>query len=558
MGTTPQPAATTAANTAGRAALAVAMLAGFYLLAAAIILGLLGLDIALFAGLGHVSLGLLKIYALSAAVAYPVLRVVFLTRRPRDGAAGGLPVTREQQPELWARVDRIAALTGVRGPAEIRLVPDVNAGVREETRLLGLVPGPRHLVIGAPLLLGLSEGELDSVLAHEFGHYSNRDVRLAGVSVAGRTALLHTIGTLHRRADAHRAGAAAEIAAKDAKRLAKGKQASGEEAGGGVDRVLAGLFTQYAKLYFRVSEAVSRRQEYAADRAAATIAGRDATAAALRRIPVLDTAHGFYMERYATMGWDDGLLPPPGEVYGGLGRLLTDPERRKELAAIGLPETEADPYDSHPPIARRVAAVEALPADGRSAEGSGPALALLRDPERTLAALEHATLVPEAAGKERLDWPDLLQATGVRNARAAAQPVHRALTEAGCAPTLDALLDAVDAGRGFEIADRLPKSAEAAAATGRAAREFLRPALRTALSRTALLALAEAGLARWEFSWSAPAELRLPDGVAEALPAALGAAVTDTPDTAPLRALLAGAGLAAEAVPAAPLTDLRK
>lgn len=535
MAPTPPPAAL---STAGRAAVAVSLLAGFYLLAAALVLGLVGLDIALWAEFHRINAGILKLYALSAVIAYPVLRVVFLTRRPRSDGDGGLLVTREQQPDLWARVDRISGQTGVRGPAEIRLVPDVNAGVREDTRLLGLVPGKRHLVIGVPLLLGLTEAELDSVLAHEFGHYSNRDVRLAGVTVAGRTAVLHTIGTLHARADLHQAEKAAEIRAKDDRRLAKGRTASGEEAGGGVQRALAKLFTLYAKLYFRVSEAVSRRQEYAADLTAARIAGRDATAAALRRIPALDAAHGFYMDRYATMGWDAGFLPLPGQVYGGLSHLLSDPERREELAGFGLPEHDPDPYDSHPPIAQRVAAVEALPADGRSADDSGPAIALLRDPERTIAALEAATLVPAAAGKQRLDWPELLRSTGLENARLGAEPVRQALAGSGLPGGVDALLDAVDAGRGFEIADRLPKSPEAAAATGRAAREFLRPALRTALSRTTVLALAEEGAAHWEFSWSGPAELRLPGGLEEDLPDALDAAVADPSDTAPLRALL--------------------
>ncbi|MCU7823098.1 M48 family metalloprotease [Kitasatospora sp. DSM 101779] len=547
MGTTPPPAA----STAGRAVLAVSLLAGFYLLAAAVVLGLLGLDVALYAALGHVNLGLLKIWALTAVVAYPVLRVVFLTRRPRGDADGGLLLTREQQPGLWARVDRIAELTGVRGPAEIRLVPDVNAGVREDTRLLGLIPGKRHLVIGAPLLIGLTEGELDSVLAHEFGHYSNRDVRLAGVTVAGRSAILHTVGTLHRRADRHQAEKAAEIAAKDAARLAKDRKSTGEEADGGVQRALAKVFTLYAKLYFRVSEAVSRRQEYAADRTAATVAGRAATASALRRIPALDAAQGFYLDRYATLGWDAGALPLPGQFYGGLAHLLADPARRRELEELGLPEGDADPYDSHPPIDRRIAAVEALPDDGRTAGEGGPALALLRDPERTLAALEAATLVPEAATKQHLDWPELLQAAGLAGSREAARPVRQALTDSGLPPTLQALLDAVDAGRGFEIAGRLPRSEQSAAATGRAAREFLRPVLRAALSRAAVLELAEAGLAHWEFSWSVPAELRLPDGLEDELPAALDAAVADTPETGPLRALLAAAGLVpASAAPA--------
>ncbi|MEU9132283.1 M48 family metalloprotease [Kitasatospora sp. NPDC048540] len=532
-----QPAAL---RTSTRAAQAVALLIGFYLFAAAIVAGLLALDIALYLESDHLRPGLLKIWALTALVIYPVLRVVFLTRRPEAAEGPGLPVTREEQPELWARVDRLAELTGVRGPARIRLTPDVNAGVREDTRLLGLIPGPRHLEIGVPLLIGLSRAELDAVLAHEFGHFGNQDVRLAGVTVAGRTAILHTIGTLHERADRHQAEEAAEIRARAEDRLARGRTPRDESEGsGGVQRALARIFTWYAKLFFRVSESVSRRQEYAADLAAARIAGRRATASALRKIRTLGAAQDFYLRSYATIGWDAGLLPVPGQVYGGLAELLADPGRRAELAALGLdlPEEQADPYDSHPPIAQRVAAIEALPADGlESAEDGAGALALLRDPERTLAALEAATLAPAAAAKRRVDWPELVDRGHLAHAREAGQPILRALTGSGLHGTVDALLDAVDAGRGPEIAGRLPGSE-------RATPDALRPALRSGVARLAVLALAEAGLAHWELSWSETAVLALPDGMAEGFDAALDAVVADRPDTAPLRALLTAAGL---------------
>ncbi|WP_406202553.1 M48 family metallopeptidase [Kitasatospora sp. NBC_01560] len=529
-------------STSGRAVMAVAMLAGFYLLALGIVAGLLAFDIGLYRSMGGLHLGVLKLWALSAAVGYPVVRVVFLTRhRAADDELPGVLVTREQQPALWGLVDRIAERTALRGPAEIRLVPEVNAGVLEETRLLGLIPGKRHLVIGVPLLLGLTEGELEAVLAHEFGHYSNRDVRLAGVTLAGRRALLHTIGGFHARADQHRAEEAAKLAAKAEKRLAKGRKPSSEEAGGGIDRMLAGLFTLYAKLYFRVSEAVGRRQEYAADLVAAHLAGRDATASALRKVPVLDSAQDFYLGSFATIGWEAGLLPPVGQVYGGLAHLLSDPKRRQELAeyALDLPEHAPDPYDSHPPIARRVAAVEALPEDGRGPGAAGPALALLREPERVLAELEVVTLAPEAAGKERVEWSELVRRAMAAHARESAGPACDALTALGLPPTVHGLLDALDAGRAQEFTDRLPRSEQAAAATGRAALDAARPLLRGELGRVTVLALVESGRAAWELSWSGPAELRLPDGFADAFEAALDAACADEPDTAPLRALLA-------------------
>ncbi|WP_183096876.1 M48 family metalloprotease [Streptomyces sp. TLI_171] len=521
-------------RTSTRALLAVALLVGFYLLAAAIVVGLVWLNVELVVNSDRFHAAMVKIWLLSAAIAYPVLRVVFLTRRPRSTGRDGLVLTRAEQPELWARVDRIAEATGVRGPAEIRLVSDVNAYVSEETRLLGLVRGPRHLAVGAPLLIGLSEAELDSVLAHEFGHYANNDVRLGAVTVAGRTALLHSIATLHHRADRHRAGRASEIAQDNAYRAARGRKARDEDPGnGGIERFLATLFTQYAKLYFRVTESVSRREEFAADRHAAEIAGRDATAAALRRIPVLGAAQGFYLNRYATMGWSAGLLPVRGQFYGGLAHLLADPERREELTAMGLelPEDEADPYDSHPPIRQRVAAIEALPdTDGLPGLGADrPAIGLLRDAERLLGDLETLDLVPEAAAKRRVEWPELVHQTLLVHAREEAQPILRALTDSGLHGTVESLLDALDAGRGEELAKRLPQSEESANATGRAAREFHRPLLRSALHSLTVLALVAQHAARWELSWSRPAALALPGDLAERLPAALDAAVATAP-----------------------------
>ncbi|MFJ8044415.1 M48 family metalloprotease [Kitasatospora sp. NPDC096147] len=540
------PPRPTGPSTTGRAALAVALLVGFYLLAAAMVLTVVGLDVALVVETGRFNLGIAKLIVLSLAVVYPVARVVFLTRRPRyDGPDSGLAVSRAEQPELWARVDRLAGLTGVRGPAELRITPGVNASVREDTKLLGLLPGRRHLEIGAPLLAGLTEDELDAVLAHEFGHYSNRDVKLAALTMAGRSAITHTVDSLNLRAERRRENRQAEYAADDAVRIAKGKKPHELTAGGGVDRALARVFGLYAKLYFRVSEAVSRRQEYAADRTAAAIAGRDATAAALRRIPLLEAAEGFYLRRYATIGWEAGLLPPPGQVYGGFTELLADPDRRAELARLGLelPEQHQDPYDSHPPIALRVAAVEALPEDGRAAGGGRGALALLREPELLLAALETVSLVPEAAAKRRVEWDELIQETSLARCRQDCAVTAAALTAMGLPGTPEGALTALETGRGWELAGRLPRDGRTTAATGLGARELARPVLRAHLAELTVLALAEAGLAHWELSWAEGSVLRLPEGWSEEFGPALDAAVADLPDTTPLRRLSAARAL---------------
>ncbi|GHG36600.1 hypothetical protein GCM10018980_07500 [Streptomyces capoamus] len=311
---------------------------------------------------------------------------------------------------------------------------------------------------------------------------------------------------------------------------------------------MARIYTAYGKFYLRTSLSTARGQEFAADLSAARIAGRDATASALREIPVLSASHDFYLESYATLGLQARLLPPRGEFFGGFGRLLT--ARELELADLRaeLPEQPAGPYDSHPPIAERVRRIEALPADGRADEAKGAALALLTDPARTLGALEDAVLADELLRHPRAaDWEALLDASMAAGLSTAQTPLHRALAGyTGQPATLSALLDVIDDGRLWRLAEKLPLSPEAAAAKGRAFREFVRPVLRRSLRTMVLAEFSSRSLLHWEFSWTRPATVRLPGWSSEtqdagpeaALQEAVDAALADHPDTTPLRALL--------------------
>ncbi|MGW6094901.1 hypothetical protein ACWFRK_11090 [Streptomyces sp. NPDC055157] len=87
-------------------------------------------------------------------------------------------------------------------------------------------------------------------------------------------------------------------------------------------QAIGALYVSYAHMFLRTSQSVARHQELAADRVAAQHAGRDATVATLRALPVLDAAYTYYMKTYAGIGEPMGALPPVGEVYGGFRRLL--------------------------------------------------------------------------------------------------------------------------------------------------------------------------------------------------------------------------------------------
>ncbi|MEE1829560.1 M48 family metalloprotease [Streptomyces sp. SP17KL33] len=526
-----------------RALRALVLLAGFYLLGVILLAALVGADYLLYL---HAPSGVAaKLYVVSVLLAIPLVRGLFMLRTPRGEEPPGLPVTEADEPELWRTVRELADHVGTRAPSRIVLTADVNAAVAEDARLLGLLPGPRRLYLGVPLLQGLTEAQLRAVLAHELGHYSNSDTRLAALTVRGRAQVLRTVRHFEERADKSAGRERARQEKKNAKAAAKGKKTREIDTGhaGLTYRAMAKIYIGYAKLYMRATLAGSRRQEYAADLASVRVAGRDATASALREIPALDAAFGFYMNSYATLGAEARLMPPRGEFFGGYGRMLS--ARQLELVGLrtDLPTEPASPYDSHPPIADRVERIEALPADGRTDEARGAALGLLTDPDRTLAALEDAVLTEDVLRFRRTgDWQELLDGSMVANFASLDTPLHRALAMyTKDHPTLAALLKVIDDGQLWQLARRLPLSDQATEAQGRAFREFVRPALADALQGMVLAELSAHSRLSWEFSWSEPAAARLapaPDGTESDLGAAIDAAVADHPDTRPLRMLL--------------------
>lgn len=534
-----------------RALRAVLLLCGFHLLSLLLLALLAGLDVLAFTRFSGPAA--VKITVVTVLLAIPVVQGLFMLRTPPADGPDGVPVTEADEPRLWALVRELADATGTRAPDEIVLTGDVNAAVSEEPRLLGLLPGPRRLYLGVPLLTGLSEGQLRAVLAHEYGHFTGGDTRLSALVVRGRVQLGRVGGEFRAKADDRVEAERARQERAAARRVANGKAAREvRTAGAGVTyRAMAALYTAYAKLYLRSTLSTARAQEYAADLTAARIAGRDTTAAALREIPVLAAAHDHYLDSYATLGVAARTLPPRGEFFGGFARMLAAREENLDALRTRLPEKSVSPYDSHPPIAARVHRVEQLPSDGRASDSGGTALDLLADPARTLVALEDAVLSDEARAFHRApSWQGLLDASMDESLAALDTPLHRALAHyTQEPPTLPALLTVIDDGRLWQLAQRLPLSAQASLAKGRAFREFARPLLRDSLRAMVLAEFSARSLLGWEFSWSRGAAVLLPGAGAgdtregpadgeDAFEAALGAALADHPDTGPLRALL--------------------
>lgn len=434
-----------------RATVAVVMLFGFYVLALAIVGGLGWLTVAAFdRGMGAAGS---KLGYVTIAVAVGILVALWRVIRARPQPPAGLPVSPQQAPELWGIVTELAAQLKTRRPDQILLVPDVNAAVTEEARLLGLIGGRRTLLLGVPLLQAFTVTQLRSVLAHELGHYSGSHTRLGPITYRGRMAIIGTVANL-----------------------------SG---------FIAWLFKQYARIYLLVEAAVSRRQELEADRASVQVAGRAVAQSALRELPVTVMAWNFYFGRYVAPGWEAGYAPD--DIFGGFGELLR--HRADELARLRAeaPPDKGSLWDSHPPIAARIQAMDGMP-DQPVAVDSRPATDLIPAFPQACSAL--ASMALKLGSRQVLPWEQFTAAAMTASVQEAADEIYRAVARSTGASdvNLGTVLDLVAAGQLSTVGGPLTEA----------------PA--DAFGVLVSLAAVRSGVATWRHSWAGPATLVRPDG----------------------------------------------
>lgn len=210
--------------------MAAALVVAFYVVAVALVAALVVLAIV---ASTVWTVGCALLAALVAATALSVSRF-----RPVVPAGPSFPVDPAVQPEFWALVRAVADETGTRAPAEITLVSVADLALLEDARFLGLRRGRRTLLIGIPVLAGLTVGQLRATLVQEFA----RDAFV----VRGRQQVDRAVAATRR------------------------------------NRLLRGVFTAFARLYRAAAEPGLRSCAGKADADAARRTGRETVLAALR------------------------------------------------------------------------------------------------------------------------------------------------------------------------------------------------------------------------------------------------------------------------------------
>ncbi len=352
-----------------RAALAIVLMIGFYILALSIAGGLLWIPYAEYVYRSGVHARI----AFFCIVTAGMIVWSILPRIDKFPAPGPL-LRKLDQPRLFGIIEEVSGLTGQAMPSEVYLVPDLNAWVAQRGGLMGM--GSRRVMgIGLPLIHSLSVDEFRAVLAHEFGHYHGGDTRLGPWIYKTRTALARTIQSLH----------------SDSIGL----------------MLVQSPFRAYGAFFMRVTQAVSRAQEYAADALSARLVGARHLASGLKTIhaqaPIYD---GFWQAEYTPL-LSLGAMPSIGE---GFRRFLESKRVREALPGIlkaSLEETRGNPFDTHPVLKLRLQAIgePAEPLLDRAGPLMWTILEKIDDLERSLLSFQFGDKA--VAGLQRVAWEDV-------------------------------------------------------------------------------------------------------------------------------------------------------
>ena len=95
----------------------------------------------------------------------------FFKRRPMDKEMH-VEITEKEQPVLFEFIYQLCDELGAPEPNKVYVAPDVNAACMSRTSLVNLFVEPKHdLLIGLGLVNCMNLSEFKAVLAHEFGHF---------------------------------------------------------------------------------------------------------------------------------------------------------------------------------------------------------------------------------------------------------------------------------------------------------------------------------------------------------------------------------------------------
>lgn len=103
----------------------------------------------------------------------------FLFKQHKTDRSHLIEISIQEEPRLFSFIQEIVNEVGTNFPKRIYLSADVNAGVFYDSNFWSMIfPVRKNLQIGLSLINTVSQQEFKAILAHEFGHFSQRSMKV--------------------------------------------------------------------------------------------------------------------------------------------------------------------------------------------------------------------------------------------------------------------------------------------------------------------------------------------------------------------------------------------
>lgn len=303
-------------------------------------------------GIGLASLGVMII----------IFLLKFLFKRNKTDLSNFTEVKRSEEPKLFAFIDEIVIETKTNFPKRVFLSTEVNASVFYDSSFWSMfLPIKKNLHIGMGLVNSVTHDELKAILAHEFGHFSQRTMKV-GSFVYNVNQIIHNMlydndsyGNLIQKW-ANVSGYFSIFVAAAAKIIQ------------GIQWILQKMYSIVNTSYM----ALSREMEFHADEVAANVTGYIPLKTSLLRMDLADKSYNSVLQFYENK-FSEGWISE--NIFKEHAFIMKFYAEKQGIAIVNrLPEVKPEntnsfntsklviknQWASHPEIEERIAALEKI------------------------------------------------------------------------------------------------------------------------------------------------------------------------------------------------------
>lgn len=306
--------------------------------------------------------GILIFGVICFALMFGLYLFKFLFTRQKNESEDGREVKEAECPQLFEAIRQVAAATGCPMPKKVYLSTDVNACVFYNTSFWSIFfPVRKNLEIGLGLFTGLNVDELKSILAHEFGHFAQKSMKVGSGTYVANT-VLHNLAFQEDRWDRWvDEWSTADLGMFSYFGVLTRKFTNL------IKRLLRGMYGMVNRAYMKLS----RQMEFDADAVACHYIGKDVFISGLCKINCTDISMRYSMTVLQSLA-NEGKKPTNVfELHAVLTEILLA-EHNQQLHADKLLTDVVDYYkphseivlqsawDTHPSLENRMANVQEI------------------------------------------------------------------------------------------------------------------------------------------------------------------------------------------------------